>query len=382
VAQRPVLDQWLAGAAPSHPLNQPNKPGFFLDAFEAVVAPIDAVKPNRLPTKIKALRTLKTDGELLEQRAELLIGSMLARGQVAFEFAKDHPDYVLSDGIMGIEVGSRAIDGPWALTDRLEQLLAASGSDIYVALSFDDRPLKLGAARVAEIAEQIAHSEFDSPVLARRFDDVGLSATLHRGPVGLISQVTVTFAGGLGLPLASHMDDVEREVANKVAEKTHQAEKMPTILLVDIALTGPALVGDRRDQLASLDGVDDDTAVDGPGLPRWRGADPLQRVPVEKFEFDRVLDRSSQPLHLVLIGVGGVRLTGCAGSCGVVGQPCGAGVAQRGDGQRVFTDPRDGPGEVIRRIASLAGVQIEGPVHQGGKGFVVVGHAALVGDQG
>jgi hypothetical protein len=138
VLGRPVLTKWLAGAHASHPLLRPEMPGWFLDTLELIVSPVDAADPLRLPTKIKAFCTLTTDAGLLEQRAELLIGSMLARGGIPFEFGKDHPDYVLRDQALGIEVGSRALDGPWALHDRLEELLAASGSDVFVQLSFDD----------------------------------------------------------------------------------------------------------------------------------------------------------------------------------------------------------------------------------------------------
>jgi hypothetical protein len=110
---RPVLTKWLAGAHAAHPLLRPEMPDWFLDTLELIVAPVDAAEPLRLPTKMKAFRTLTTDAELLEQRAELLIGSMIARSGVPFEFGKDHPDYVLGEQALGIEVGSRALDGPW-----------------------------------------------------------------------------------------------------------------------------------------------------------------------------------------------------------------------------------------------------------------------------
>ncbi len=172
--------------------------------------PVEPCEPLRLPTKMKAFRTLTTDAELLEQRAELLIGSMLARSGVPFEFGKDHPDYVLGEQALGIEVGSRALDGPWALHDRLEELLAESQSDVSVQLSFDDRPLELGAARIEEIAQAIAAHPVNQPADSMRFGDVGLSAHLTRG-VGIRgSQVTVAFAGGWGLDLSAHMADVER----------------------------------------------------------------------------------------------------------------------------------------------------------------------------
>lgn len=176
-------------------------PDWFLDTLELIVAPVDAAEPMRLPTKMKAFRTLTTDAELLEQRAELLIGSMLARGGVRFEFGKDHPDYVLGDQALGIEVGSRALDGPWALHDRLEELLADNQSDVSVQLSFDDRPLKLGAARIEEIAQEIAQEiaahPMNQPADSMRFGDVGLSAHLTSGAGIPGSQVTVAFAGGL-----------------------------------------------------------------------------------------------------------------------------------------------------------------------------------------
>jgi hypothetical protein len=235
---RPVLTKWLAGAPADHPLLRPEMPDWFLDTLELIVAPVDAAEPLRLPTKMKAFRTLTTDAELLEQRAELLIGSMLARGGVRFEFGKDHPDYVLGDQALGIEVGSRALDGPWALHDRLEELLAESQSDMSVQLSFDDRPLKLGAARIEEIAQAIAAYPMNQPADSMRFGDVGLSAHLTRGAGIPGSQVTVAFAGGWGLDLTAHMADVEREIENKAREKARQAGKMPTIVLVDISRTG------------------------------------------------------------------------------------------------------------------------------------------------
>lgn len=105
-------------------------------------------------------------------------------------------------------------------------------------LSFDDRPLKLGAARIEEIAQEIAAHPMNQPADSMRFGDVGLSAHLTRGAGIPGSQVTVAFAGGWGLDLTAHMTDVEREIENKAREKARQAGKMPTIVLVDISRTG------------------------------------------------------------------------------------------------------------------------------------------------
>jgi hypothetical protein len=233
-----VLAKWLIGADAAHPLLRPEMPDWFLDTLEHILVPVDAANPVRLLTKVKAFRTLTTDTELLEQRAELLIGSMLARGGVLFEFGRDHPDYVLVDGALGIEVGSRALDGPWALHDRLEERLAARDDDAFAQLSFDDRPLKLGATRIEEIAEEIADHQMSQLAVTLRFNDVGLTVHLTRGTGTPASRVSVTFAGGLGLNLSAHMADVEREIANKAAEKARQADKMPTIVLLDMSRTG------------------------------------------------------------------------------------------------------------------------------------------------
>ena len=188
-----MLTKWLAGAHAGHPLLRPEMPGWFLDTLELIVAPVDAAGPLRLPTKIKAFRTLTTDAELLEQRAELLAGSMLAFRSSS---GRTIPTTCSGNQALGIEVGSRALDGPWALHDRLEELLAASGSDVSVQLSFDDRPLKLGAERIEKIAQAIAAHPMNQPTASMRFGDVGLSAQLTRGAGILVSRVSVTFAGG------------------------------------------------------------------------------------------------------------------------------------------------------------------------------------------
>jgi hypothetical protein len=266
VSGRPVLTKWLTGAQAGHPLMRPEMPDWFLDTLELIMAPIDAVQPLRLPTKTKAFRTLTTDKELLEQRAELLVGSMLARAGVPFEFGKDHPDYVLGNQALGIEVGSRALDGPWALHGRLEELLEASGSDIFAQLSFDDRPLKLGAARIEQIAQQVASNTMSQPTGRMRFDDVGLSVRLTRDTVTTGSRVAVTFAGGLGLELTAHMADVEREIQNKATEKARQAGKMPTIVLVDMSRTGWAWMRGPEAMVPALQKILPSTPLAGLGV--------------------------------------------------------------------------------------------------------------------
>jgi hypothetical protein len=241
-------------------------PDWFLDTLERILAPVDAAEPLRLPTKVKAFRTLTTSTELLEQRAELLIGSMLARGGVSFEFGKDHPDYVLADGALGVEVGSRALDGPWALHDSLEKRLIARGDDVFAHLFFDDRPLKLGVARIEEIADQIAEHQMSQTAESLRFADAGLTVQLTRGAATSASRVAITFAGGFGLNLSAHMADVEREITNKAAEKARQADKMPTIVLVDMSRTGWAWMRGPQAMIPALRRILPSTSFTGLGV--------------------------------------------------------------------------------------------------------------------
>jgi hypothetical protein len=264
--EHPVLTKWLAGARASHPLLHPAVPVRFLDTMELILAPVDAAEPLRLPTKMKAFRTLTSDTEWLEQRAELLIGSMLARGGVPFEFGKDHPDYALGNGALGIEVGSRALDGLWALQGRLKELLAGTGSDVSVQLSFDGRPLKLGASRIEEIAQEITASPMNQQAVSMRFGDIGLTAHLTSGTGIPDSHVTVAFSGGWGFNLTAPMEDVEREIENKAREKARQAGKMPTIVLVDISRTGCVWMRGPQDLLPALQRILPSTPFVGLGV--------------------------------------------------------------------------------------------------------------------
>ena len=203
---------------------------------------------------------------------------MLARGGVPFEFGKDYPDYVLGDQALGIEVGSRALDGPWALHDRLEELLAASGSDVSVQLSFDDRPLKLGATRIDEIAEAIASHPMSQPAESMRFDDVGLSAQLTLGAGHSCQPGGSHLRRGLGLNLTAHMADVEREIENKAKEKARQADKMPTIVLLDMSRTGWAWMRGPQAMIPALQKILPATPFAGLGVftTSLDSAEPMQ----------------------------------------------------------------------------------------------------------
>ena len=174
----------------------------------------------------------------MEQRSELLAASLFAHAGIAFEFAKDHPDLVFAGGDWGIEVGSRAIDDPWSLHAEIKhQTVGLAG--LQIILTFDGRPLHLGSGRVVEIAEEVAAVARRGPG-SLRFDAVGLTIGIGATP---FDAVRVSMSGQrLTSELKDHMSEIEQEIDNKIDEKRRQAQKMPTVLLLDISRVGDALL--------------------------------------------------------------------------------------------------------------------------------------------
>jgi hypothetical protein len=120
VPSKPYLMSWMTGARPGHPLREPSIWPPFLDAMDHVIGVLEAAQPLRLSRKFIAFRSLRSFGAVLQLRAELVVGALLACAGIEFEFAADYFDLVLGQGNSGIEVGTRAIDGPWAIHDQLE----------------------------------------------------------------------------------------------------------------------------------------------------------------------------------------------------------------------------------------------------------------------
>lgn len=136
---------------------------------------------------------------------------------------------------LGVEVGTRWKDDVHALHDGLEARLSAEGRDVDVHLVFSGKPLAIGERTVHDVVDQIAAA-------VTSLDD---RASLHIDSPGLRVDLTprasgegVTVVYGTGFELCDHMAEAEREVANLLARKQHQAASMDTILLVDISRIG------------------------------------------------------------------------------------------------------------------------------------------------
>jgi hypothetical protein len=212
---------------------------WFLCSINEILQSLEDVQPLRLSQKQDAFRTLRSFSSLLALRAELLAASILARAGVQFEFAADHPDLVLAGAVGGIEVGTRALDSPRALYEELE-LRIADQSDLLVVLTFDDRPLKLGAERVTRIVEDIAGRIYSEPTTNLRFEDAGLTVGITTGTGFEGTQVVINFGARIGSELTHHLAEVEREIDNKIVERRPQAQRMPTMLLLDFSRVGVA----------------------------------------------------------------------------------------------------------------------------------------------
>jgi hypothetical protein len=112
--------------------------------------------------------------------------------------------------------------------------------DLLVVLTFDGRPLKLGKERVARIVGDIAGRTYSEPTTTLRFEDAGLTVGVTAGTGFESAQVMLNFGEKIGSELTEHLAEVEREIDNKIAEKRRQAQKMPTVLLLDFSRVGVA----------------------------------------------------------------------------------------------------------------------------------------------
>jgi hypothetical protein len=249
---RSGLTSWMAGVRPGHPLNEAWMWPPFLDAMDEIITSLEVAQPLRLSRKRAAFRALQSFDAVLEQRAELVVGALLARAGIPFEFAADHPDLVFAQGRYGIEVGTRAIDGPWAIHHQLEASLA-DRPGLHVVLSFDQRPLKIAAAEVARVVDSVVGQAYTQPTTALRYDGAGLTVKVMTDTGISSSRVVIEFQSHSNSELTGHMNEVEREIDNKIAEKRRQAQKMPAILLVDVsAWVGPGYDPGRYGQRSSV----------------------------------------------------------------------------------------------------------------------------------
>lgn len=235
----PALTGWLRRARPNHPFDPARMPPPFgpdvARALDRILADVDAANPQHIGDKRAAFKR-ESDSSLLNLRVELLLGSLLARAGIVFDFGDPHPDLICRAEGIGVEVATRSRDAVRALHDRVEEALAAADLNVLVSLEFIDAPLWIPEAEAAAITQEVvAEAARDEP-MTRHFANGNLRVMFFRGEATPAGRVVYN----RGALLDPHFDDVEREILNKVEEKRRQAGRMPTILLVDFSRLGLA----------------------------------------------------------------------------------------------------------------------------------------------
>ena len=258
----PSLSGWMSGTSAKHPLRElfdeasaadeatsPRR--MILTAFDLIISRLDAAQPLRLGAELKDFRNARTHDDLRIVRSELVVGGMLAAAGVGFDFGArggtPKPDLVLRESNLGIEIKNRTLDGLRELERKLSEAVADLGAPVTIYLACEERPLVIKNNVRIEIIEQASEmiqagqrgtflTQLDQPWAAT--PKLNLSVRIaDRSPVP--GSAKVIFEEGF-FSLPGSLDDAEAEVVKVLQDeqKIQQALAMPTILLVDAALTG------------------------------------------------------------------------------------------------------------------------------------------------
>ncbi len=258
----PSLGRWMAGTRTTHPLRElfdaasptdaatsPRR--MILVAFDTIISRLEAAQPLRLAAELKDFRNARTFDDLRIVRSELVAGGMLAAADVGFDFGSrggtPQPDLVLRETNLGIEIKNRTLDGLRELERNLDDAIADLVAPVTIHLACDERPLVIKTDVRAAIVQQAAGmiqagqrgtfvTQLDQPWAAT--PQLNLSVRVaDRSPVP--GSARVIFEEGFS-SLPGPLDDAEAEVVKVLQDeqKIQQALTMPTILLVDAALTG------------------------------------------------------------------------------------------------------------------------------------------------
>jgi hypothetical protein len=261
----PSLGSWIARTPTTHPLrtlfdpasaaDAPTSPRrMILAAFDTIIGRLEAAQPLRLGAEVKDFRNARTFDDLRIVRSELVVGGMLAAAGVGFDFGArggtPQPDLVLRETSLGIEIKNRTLDGLGELERNLDDALASLGAPVTVYLACDERPLVIKTDVRTAIVQQASGMiqvgqrgtfvrQLDQPWAAT--PQLNLSVRVaDRSPVP--GSARVIFEEGFS-SLPGPLDDAEAEVVKVLQDeqKIQQAFAMPTLLLVDAALTGMSM---------------------------------------------------------------------------------------------------------------------------------------------
>jgi hypothetical protein len=265
------MDVPVSWTGPSgHLLHEPGVPGGVRDALAAVITELEAAGPPGLrdrrtafkkqgqiaesPGKAQALSPMQRQelavDQLLEQRAELLVGVKLVHAGVLTRMGKETPDFECrwQGTEFGVEVTTRARpEAASAMHDLLEQGLW-HGPEVGVTLTrsgkllFAEDPVKTAriAGTVIAAINQRAAAAAGQPVTGNvPIPDLGLTATLH--PAGPVS------GPGMRVTYQSLLTDAEWEhhwkmaalqIKDPIQKKGKKTYAIPSIVVLDVSRLG------------------------------------------------------------------------------------------------------------------------------------------------
>lgn len=212
-------------------------------AWDDLLVQVEQAAPNRWQGKRKEFRQQTSYSETLSERSELLLAAGLVRAGVQFEFGRPgqpQPDLVLEAGL-GIEVGSRCVDGAQQLAEEIQTVVDLGDESEHIQITFDVRPLAIREKLRREIVALVrSGQEVDVEVLPVRGDQPAARVRITRTPSSGPSVVETSIDNAL---LTPHLQDVEAEIKSKIIKdrrKVAQATSMPTVIVIDLARCGLA----------------------------------------------------------------------------------------------------------------------------------------------
>jgi hypothetical protein len=286
----------VAWTGPSgHLVHERWMPAWFRDGLAMLITELEDAAPSGLGERRTAFRQqgqIANSGalsplqrqelgmdQLLEQRAELLVGVKLLRAGVLERMSKETPDFECrwQQTRFGVEVTTRARpEAASAMHDLLEKGLQ-EGPDVAVtltrtnALLFSEDPAKTAAIadRVVASIKELAVTAAGQPVLGSiPIPELGLTAVVRGAEAISDPGMRVTYESLLTEDQWEyHWKMAALQIKDTVEKKGRKAYEMPSILVLDVSRLGYAgqmltVTGITRFQevldgsdLGNLDGV-------------------------------------------------------------------------------------------------------------------------------
>lgn len=205
---------------------------------------VESSRPLRWEGKRRDFRAQNEFRETLNAYSELAMAAQLLRAGVAFEFGEPgtpRPDLVLRQQGLGIEIGSRSLNGLQDLQDDIEALIQTGIVREHIQIHLSTRPLAISKSVRDRIVQQIAQgTDVCEEVRPAGVGQPAIHVRITRHTSDGPPTVSTSIDNAL---LTHHLTDVESEIRSAVVKnsrKLRQAESIPTILVVEVGRTGLA----------------------------------------------------------------------------------------------------------------------------------------------